>query len=176
MREVSKTDFISTGQHRIMKVFTVSFFGHRRFHDAAAVERMLEKIICEWLRQKEYVEFLVGRDGEFDLLVASTVRRCKHVVRNDNSSLIWVLPYATAKYQNNETAFRAYYDEIEICERSEASHYKAAFQVRNKSMVDRADFVVFCVEHSSGGAYQTLRYAQKQGKPLMNLASGSLSM
>lgn len=159
-----------------MKVFTVSFFGHRRFHDAAAMEQALEKMICEWLRQKEYVEFLVGRDGEFDLLVASTVRRCKREIRNDNSSLVWVLPYSTAEYQRSEEVFRAYYDEIEICERSEASHFKAAFQVRNKSMVDRSDFIVFCVEHSSGGAYQTLRYAQKQGKPLINLPSAPFSM
>lgn len=28
---------------------------------------------------KEYVKFLIGRDGEFDQLVASTVRRYKRV-------------------------------------------------------------------------------------------------
>jgi len=151
-------------------VFTVSFFGHRRLNDSFAVERTLEKMVCEWLRQKAYIEFLVGRDGEFDQLVASTVRRCKRVVRDDNSSLIWVMPYLTAEYRNNEESFRSYYDEIEVCECSGTSHYKAAFQVRNKSMVDRSDFIVFCVEHPSGGAYQTMLYAKKHHKPLVNLA------
>lgn len=153
-----------------MKVFTVSFFGHRKFHGSAGVEQMLEDMVCGWLRDKEYVEFLVGRDGEFDLLVASAVRQCKHLVRDDNSSLVWVMPYSTAEYQRNEDSFRAYYDEIEVCERSAASHFKAAFQVRNKNMVERSDFIVFCVERPSGGAYQTLCYARKLGKPLTNLA------
>ncbi len=158
----------------MMDVFTVSFFGHRRLNDSFAVERTLEKMVCEWLRQKAYIEFLVGRDGEFDQLVASTVRRCKRVIRDDNSFLIWVMPYLTAEYRNNEKAFQDYYDEIEVCERSGRSHYKAAFQVRNKSMVDRSDSIVFCVEHSSGGAYQTMLYARKQHKPLVNLAFNSV--
>lgn len=158
----------------MMDIFTVSFFGHRRFNDSFAVECALEKMVCEWLRQKAYIEFLVGRDGEFDQLVASTVRRCKRVIRDDNSSLIWVMPYLTAEYRNNEESFRNYYDEIEVCERAEISHYKAAFQIRNKSMVDRSHTIVFCVEHPSGGAYQTMLYARKQHKPLVNLAFSSV--
>ena len=49
-------------------------------------------VIKELLISQEYVEFLVGRDGEFDQLVASTVRRCKRTVRDDNSALVLVLP------------------------------------------------------------------------------------
>ena len=45
----------------------------------------------------EYIEFLVGRDGEFDQLVSSTIRRCKRTIRDDNSSLVLVLPYMTAE-------------------------------------------------------------------------------
>lgn len=158
----------------MMDLFTVSFFGHRRVRNSFTVERALEKKVCEWLRQKAYIEFLVGRDGDFDQLAASTILRCKRTIRDDNSSLIWVMPYLTAEYRNHEESFRNYYDEIEICESAEISHYKAAFQVRNKSMVDRSDFIVFCVEHPSGGAYQTMKYASKQHKPLVNLASNSV--
>lgn len=49
-------------------------------------------VIKELLISQEYVEFLVGRDGEIDQLVASTVRRCKRTVRDDNSALVLVLP------------------------------------------------------------------------------------
>lgn len=62
-----------------------------------------EAHIKELLQSHEYVEFLVGRDGEFDQAVASTVRRMKRVVGDCNSSLIWVLPYLTAEYENNVT-------------------------------------------------------------------------
>ena len=80
-----------------MDLFTVSFFGHRKIDNVFFIERNLEMIIRELLLTKEFVEFLVGRNGEFDQLVASTVRRCKRTIRDDNSSLILVLPYVTAE-------------------------------------------------------------------------------
>lgn len=81
-----------------MNTFTVSFFGHRQINNPLSLENKLEKILCSLLKQKEYVEFLVGRDGEFDQIVSSAIRRCKRKIRDDNSSLIWVMPYQTAIY------------------------------------------------------------------------------
>ena len=152
-----------------MKVFTVSFFGHRQINNVFVIEQRLQEVIQELLISKEYVEFLVGRDGEFDQLVASTVRRCKRTVRDDNSALVLVLPYATAEYRNNEQSFHAYYDEVEICTESSEKHYKSAHQIRNRTMVDRSDLIVFCVEHNSGGAYQTMQYAKKANANIINL-------
>ena len=154
-----------------MRFYTVSFFGHRKINDPFEIEAKLEKLICELLQNKEYVDFLVGRDGEFDQMVSSTVRRCKRMIRDDNSSLIWVMPYLSAEYQKNEEAYNHYYDGIEVCEESAEGHFKAAFQRRNHSMVDRSDLVIFCVEHASGGAYQTLKYAEKQGREMINLST-----
>ena len=118
-----------------MTTYTVSFFGHRYIDNPFLIEKALEKIICSLLRSKEYVEFLVGRDGEFDQTVSSVIRRCKRDVRDDNSSHVWVLPYPTAEFRDNEDAFRDYYDEIEICETSADGHYKNAHQTRNREMV-----------------------------------------
>ena len=73
-----------------MNLFAVSFFGHREVHDPFVIEQQLEAIVRELLHSKEYVEFLVGRDGEFDQLVSSTIRRCKRTIRDDNSSLVLV--------------------------------------------------------------------------------------
>lgn len=109
-----------------MNIFTVSFFGHRQIADPFAVEIRLEEIIKELLLTKEYLEFIVGRDGEFDLLVASTVRRCKRVFRDDNSALILMLPYETAEYKNNIESFHKYYDEVEICDSSAKKYFKTA--------------------------------------------------
>ena len=95
-----------------MKVFTASFFGHRQIDNVFVIEQRLQEIIQELLISKEYVEFLVGRNGEFDQLVVSTVRRCKRTIRDDNSALVLVLPYTTAEYRNNELSFHEYYDEV----------------------------------------------------------------
>lgn len=152
-----------------MNIFTVSFFGHRQIDNTIAIERELEKLVRNFLTTKEYVEFLVGRDGEFDQLVSSTVRRCKRTVRDDNSTLILVMPYVTAEYRNNEVSFHEYYDEIEICDESAEKYFKSAYQVRNRSMVDRSDMVIFHVEYCYGGAYQTMKYAAKLGVKYINL-------
>lgn len=153
----------------MLDCYTVSFFGHRQIADCFAAEKKLEKIICKLLHNKEYVEFLVGRDGEFDQLVSSTIKRCKRMIGSANSALVWILPYPTAELRNNEKAFQSYYDEIEICSSSIGKHYKAAFQARNRAMVDRSDLVIFCVEHRSGGAYQTMRYAMQSKTAFLNL-------
>lgn len=153
-----------------MNPYTVSFFGHRVIEDPLRIEQYLEMLICKLLKEKDYVEFLVGRDGEFDQIVASTIRRCKRTVRDDNSSHVWVLPYPTADYRDNEDAYREYYDEIEICASSAGGHFKGAHQIRNRAMVDRSDLIVFCVQHENGGAWQTMKYAKKRSVLYINLA------
>ena len=155
-----------------MNIFTVSFFGHRIIDNPFLLEQKLEDLIRELLCSKEYVEFLVGRDGEFDQIVSSIVHRCKRSVRDDNSALVLVLPYATAEYLNNEQSFHDYYGEVEICAEAAERHFKSAHQIRNRSMVDRSDLVVFCVEHSSGGAYQTMQYAKKVNANIVNFKEG----
>lgn len=67
-----------------MRTFTVSFFGHRQIEAPFQVESQLEKLISQLLQQNEFVEFLVGREGEFDQLVSSTIRRCKRNIRDDS--------------------------------------------------------------------------------------------
>ena len=68
---------------------------------------MEEEIRC-LLSEHEYVDFLVGRDGEFDQLASSAVLRVRKQNRDDNSSLVLVLPYARAEYLNNEESYHDY--------------------------------------------------------------------
>lgn len=152
-----------------MTVITVSFFGHRQLNDPLSIEKKLHKIIQELLTTREYVEFLVGRNGEFDQVVASTVRRCKREIRDDNNSLVLVLPYETAEYRNNKESFHEYYDEVEICEESVGKYFKSAHQIRNRSMVDRSNLVVVYIEHESGGAFAAMRHAVKRGIQIIKL-------
>ena len=154
----------------MLRLYTVSFFGHRIIEDFNRAEIKAEALIRNLILQKEYVEFLVGRNGDFDQIVSSAVKRLQRRIRDDNSALVWVLPYPTAELRNHEENFSAYYDDIEICGTAENSHPKRAYQIRNQQMVDRSDLVVFYVEHNSGGAYQTMRYAQERGKQVVNLA------
>ena len=154
----------------MLNIYTVSFFGHRFIDNFRVIEDRLEELIIKLLREHEYADFLVGRNGDFDQLVSSTIRRVKREFRDDNCAHILVLPYNTSEFQNNEDSFADYYDEVEICPESHAAHFKAAMQIRNRHMVDRSDLVICYIEHNSGGAYQTIQYALKQEKKVVNLA------
>lgn len=75
-----------------MEIYTVSFFGHRLVERASGIQVRLEKLLHDLITQKEYVEFLIGRDGEFDLLAASSIRRAVKQYGCGNTSIILVLP------------------------------------------------------------------------------------
>ena len=157
-----------------MKTYTVSFFGHREIDRPFVIEKRLEAVIADLIKSKEYVEFLVGRDGEFDQLASSTVRRTARNLGYANTALVLVLPYMRAEYRDNEESYLKYYDEVEICEESASAYPASAFKRRNRSMVDRADLVICCVERKQGGAYSTIRYAERSGKNILNLADDKL--
>ena len=36
-------------------------------------------------------------------------------------------------------------------------------------MVDRSDLLICCIERDKGGAYQTMQYARRQGKEIINI-------
>ena len=117
-----------------MDLFTVSFFGHRTVPEFWKAEERVESLIHTLLLEKEYVEFLVGRNGDFDQIVSSAVKRQQRRVRDDNSALILALPYPTAELRDNLENFEAYYDEIELCSAAAGSHPKGAIQIRNRQM------------------------------------------
>lgn len=158
----------------MLDVYTVSLFGHSRLSNSVYIEQALERTVRELIKTKEYVEFLVGRKGDFDILAASVIRTVNRALGYGNVSLVLVLPYSTSEYRKNKESFEKYYDEVEICERSSAAHFKGAYQICNRTMVDRSDFVICAVERESGGAYQTVEYAIKQKKPVKNVGYPSL--
>lgn len=154
----------------MLDIFTVAFFGHREIDNPFKIEERLEEEIYRLLGEKEYVDFLVGRDGEFNQFASSAVLRVRKRYRDDNSSLILVLPYPKADYLNNVEYYEEYYSEIEISHAASVVHPKAAIQIRNREMVDRADLIICYIEHEKGGAWQGVQYALKQNKNVINLA------
>ena len=110
------------------------------------------------------MDFLVGRNGDFDQCVSSSVLRVQKDHRDDNGALVLVLPYPTAKYLNNEDYFHDYYTVVEISYTAPIAHPKSAVQIRNRAMAGSAALIICSIEHEKGGAWQTIQYAMKQGK------------
>ena len=61
----------------LLDIYTISFFGHRYLDSAITIETRLENLVIKLLYEHEYVDFLIGRNGEFDQLVSSTIKRVK---------------------------------------------------------------------------------------------------
>ena len=154
----------------MLEIYSVVFFGHRYIDNPLKVEELLEEHISKLINEKEYVDFIVGRNGEFDQCVSSSVLRVRKNVRDDNSALVLMLPYPTAEYLNNEEYFYDYYTDVEISYEASKAHPKSAIQIRNREIVDRTDMVICYVEHTEGGAYKTMKYALDGNKSVINLA------
>ena len=149
----------------IMEIFRVAFIGHREVEDWRTVDSKIDNLVRGLIRIKEYVEFYVGYNGDFDISVVSIIKRAQNELGNENSSLILVLPYKN----KGEKYFVKYYDEIYMP--VEKVYYKATITKCNQWMIDNCNILVAYVNKDFGGAYNTLRYAEKKGTPIINLAN-----
>lgn len=136
----------------MLNTLTVSFFGHRYIENVFEIEDRVEHVLKDLVQSNDYVEILVGRNGDFDILVASAVNRLKRQI----------------EYAKNTDEFDGYYDSVEVCEKSAKSHFKSAIQTRNRYMIDRSDLVV-CFAKVKGRAYSSRQYAQKRGKTIIDI-------
>ena len=148
-----------------MEAFTVSLFGHR-IVDERKVEGLLLPIIKDLLCSHSYVAFLIGRNGEFDELAARIIKLVSREVGCENNHIILVLPYAVKDIE----FYESYYDSIVIPEDVERAHHKAKITLRNRWMIDHSDLVIAYIEHSDGGAYTAIKYAEKENKEIIILS------
>ena len=149
-----------------MQIYRIAFIGHREIHGHYRLEEEIEKIVKDKLYEKEYVEFYVGRNGDFDISAASAIKRAQKNVGRQNSSIILVRPYP----MKDDEYCEKFYDEVHYPVDSKV-HPKAAIIKRNKWMIENAQLLIaFVEEDRKGGALTTLKYAEKQGVEIVNLA------
>ena len=166
MRSFIGAHFFIWEETRQMDIYRIAFIGHREIYGHYDLNNKLEQIARDMIHEKDYVEFLVGRNGDFDILVASAIKKAQKALDRNNSSLILLQPY---KMKNDEY-YEKFYDEIWYPVDSK-TYPKAAITQRNRFMIDNADLLVAYVEERrKGGALTTLKYAHKQGVEILNLA------
>lgn len=149
-----------------MQTYTVSLFGHRRIDKFHKLDGILEKTVKELISSNEFVEFLIGRNGDFDEYAASVIKRVQKCMGKERCALTLVLPYTVTDIEY----YQDYYDSVIIPEELYGVYPKSAIAKRNKFMVDRSDLVVIWCERGSGGAYEAEKYARVQGKRVLSLS------
>ena len=141
----------------------IALFGHRDFSEHISLEKILPRVFENILAKYELLEIFIGRNGEFDVFTASIIKRFQKKAGQERCEMTLVLPYTV----RNIDDYQKYYDNITIPIKA---HPKAAITDRNKWMVENSDLILVFVKKSHGGAYEAMRYAEKLGKRVINLA------
>lgn len=73
----------------MLNIFTVSFFGHRSIERVSEIENRLDKLLHDIITQKEYVEFLIGREGNLTFLLLLPLRELSVNMDTVTRILLW---------------------------------------------------------------------------------------
>ena len=152
-------------EERAVDIFKVGFLGHKEVEHFRQVEEQLRTVIRKLLDEEEFVEFYVGRNGEFDIMVASVIKSVQRDVGTHNSCHILVLPYPVADYDSYEE----YYNEVIIPHELGNVHFKAAIERRNEWIIDNSDLLVMHVVREESNSAKYKRKAEKMGRKIINL-------
>ncbi len=140
-----------------------SFCGHRDADSSLRTE--IKEAIIDIIENKNITTFYSGGMGAFDGMCESVVHELK---KTYSLKLYLIAPYMTQKINRDGKYYKELYDDIIIPDLGEV-HYKCAITERNKWIVEQSDIILCYIYRSSGGAYQTYRYAQKLCKTISKL-------
>jgi len=139
-------------------------FGHREVFEK--ISEQLEAVVLKAIKDDCDV-FYTGAMGEFDSLFSSAVRKAKK--KYPQIKLICVKPYMTNDVNTNRDYYATMYDDVVIPDELAGIHYKAAIKARNRWIVDHSDLVVAYTVRDHGGAYEAVRYAQREAKSIIQI-------
>ena len=137
-----------------------AFFGHRYCSDK--VIPLLNDAIIEMIENRSVDKFYFGNHGEFDRTVKTVLKKIKKDY--PHIKIYEVLAYIPIKKDG-------FYDSCEtiLPDGIEFVPGKYAILHRNKWMAQQCDYVICYVLCSAGGAAQSVEYAKKMNKFIINL-------
>ena len=133
-----------------------SFCGHRTI----ITENLEEKIyanLYNLIKNHGYTAFYSGGMGEFDLLCEQVVRKIK---KEYPDIKLYRIMY---RYKTDMENIKNLVDGIIIPDLGEV-YYKKIIDLRNKWMVEVSQCVICYIYKNYGGAYKTMKYAEKLKK------------
>ena len=148
----------------------ITFIGHRSIIINDIISNKIKNAITEVISNETSVKFYCGGYGKFDEICASICRKIK--ANNKNCEIILITPYFTISQQTKIKALlcEKLYDAV-IYPPIENYSPRFAITKRNEWMIKNSDIIIAYVSHDYGGAYKSLKYAQKQNKIIMNLST-----
>ena len=135
------------------------FAGHNKVYGDDMRNKVKET--TEMLIKNENVKkFLVGNYGGFDKCCAAAVRELKKTYSDITLDLI--IPYVTKNMNDYKDLYYENYDCIVMADIAASTPARYRIVKANRYMVDKSDFLICHINHSWGGAAETLRYAERK--------------
>ena len=139
---------------------TCCFFGHR--DTPSHIADQLLPLLRRLVEEKKIDRFLVGNEGVFDRMVASSLAE----IKKEHPALgCYVVLAYMPKIQSEPLPLETIYPEG-----LESVPKRFAIDRRNRWMLKQSDVTVCYVRNSIGNAARYLEIAQKNGKTIVNLA------
>lgn len=147
----------------------ITFIGHSRLILEKELSEKIRRTIRAEMLAEEKVSFYLGGYGIFDEHCASLCREIKKDL--PSCEVVFVTPYITESAQERMKSLvdMNLYDGT-IYPPIEKTPLRFAISKRNEWMISEADLVIAYVSHSFGGAYKSLKYAERKKKRIINLA------
>ncbi len=124
------------------------------------------------LPKEECFTFYSGMAMGFDIIAAELVLLLRKSYKEAKISLVCAIPFLDQSSTYSEE-WKKRYDKI-LKEADKVllladKYYPQCYQRRNEYMVNQSDFVITWFDGKSGGTKNTLVYAKKNGKKIINL-------
>lgn len=148
-----------------MSAFRVSLIGHRIVDNIDEIEQKVSCVAKNIILKNEYTEFYIGRNGDFDIIAASCIKKVQRELNRFSSSIFLVLPYTVS----NLEYYEKYYDAVIIPDELSAIHPKSAITKRNEWLISHSDLLIAYVVRSSDGAATCPKKAVKAELPIILL-------
>ena len=155
-----------------MKEQSVCFSGHRVLtkNEMTTLEEKLNAEL-QGLIAAGMHHFFVGGALGFDTLAARCVLRFRE--KNENIRLILVFPCREQTSGWNKRDVAAYEEIKRQCDSYiylQEQYTRDCMFIRNRYLVDNSRCCVCFLKHTRGGTYYTVRYAERRGLSVINLA------
>ena len=117
--------------------------------------------------------FISGMATGFDLIAAECVLEVKNMIKDTSISLTAAIPFSDQAQKYNSFWAQKYNkvkqnaDEVILISND---YYPGCYMARNKYMVDNSDIVLAYYDGKPGGTKNTVNYAVKLGRKVVNLS------
>jgi uncharacterized phage-like protein YoqJ len=141
---------------------TGTFFGHK--DTSIKIQPILKSAIIDLIENKKVTVFYIGNHGNFDLIVADTLKALK-------ATYTYIKYYIVLAYNPNRNLKidKENFSNTIFPKELANAHPRYAIVKRNKWMIEKSDYVITYINNPFGNAIKFKNMSLQKGKKVIEL-------